>query len=794
MRLWDDRGVALPEDADRDALIYAPEDAQYYGAIGAIEFGLTESDDTGACRGADDLRRALEVGRGTARRKNGGRALVASDEEAQSIRALFAPPPFVVPRFEAGDTVRGFVGVDGGSTSTKAVVITEDGAVVAKAYRLSHGNPIQDAMEMFERLRVQIEGQGATLDVLGVGTTGYAKDLLKGVLRADVALVETVAHAESARAVYDSADVIVDVGGQDIKLIVLRDGQVRDFKLNTQCSAGNGYFLQATAESYGVPVERYADVAFTAREMPVFGYGCAVFLQSDVVNFQRLGWRPEEILAGLAAVLPKNIWLYVARVPNLARLGSRFVLQGGTQNNLAAVKAQADFIRARFAGSGVEPDIRVHPHCGECGAIGAALEARRQHQRGRATTFVGLDAVRRITFTTTRSEATRCYFCTNRCLRTFIDVSYGGPGECQAPPASKVPLEPGSRRLIVATCEKGAVEDLDRMRAIKADQDTVKRACPDLVDFAAHEVWKTRHTGSVADAVPPRAWTRATAVRIGLMRNRRRLVVGIPRVLNMYWYAPLFRAYLESLGVAAGHIVFSDFTTEESYRAGATRGSIDPCYPSKVVIAHVHDLLYRSGRQQPVDCIFLPMFDYLRSPLVNLISPNGCPTATCTPESVRAAFTKEEDLFAARNVRFVSPLVDLSRRAALAGQMFEAWTPILGLSRAENERAIDSAYAAQDEFEAVVRARARDALHALERDGRLGVVVLGRAYHHDPGVNHGILERLQKLGYTIFSQNTLPMDDDLLRRVFADDLAEGRIGHPLDVSDVWKNTISASSC
>ena len=128
--------------------------------------------------------------------------------------------------------------------------------------------PIQDTIDMFEELRAQVEAQGATLEVLGVGTTGYAKDVLKDVLQADVALVETVAHTESALKFYEDPHVIVDVGGQDIKLIVLKDGRVKDFKLNTQCSAGNGYFLQATAEGFGYKVEEYADIAFSARPCP----------------------------------------------------------------------------------------------------------------------------------------------------------------------------------------------------------------------------------------------------------------------------------------------------------------------------------------------------------------------------------------------------------------------------------------------------------------------------------------------------------------------------------------------
>jgi len=110
-----------------------------------------------------------------------------------------------------------------------------------------------------------------------------------------------------------------------------RDGRVKDFRLNTQCSAGNGYFLQSTAQSFRVPVEQYADKAFSADRFPEFGYGCAVFMQSDIVDFQRQGWQAEEIMAGLCNVLPKNIWLYVAQIPNLSALGSRFLLQGGTQ-------------------------------------------------------------------------------------------------------------------------------------------------------------------------------------------------------------------------------------------------------------------------------------------------------------------------------------------------------------------------------------------------------------------------------------------------------------------------------
>jgi activator of 2-hydroxyglutaryl-CoA dehydratase len=147
---------------------------------------------------------------------------VKTQAELEAFKEAYRRPKFVPATFPQGQTVRGFVGVDGGSTSTKAVLLSEEGEVLCKAYQLSNGNPIQDTIDMFDNLEKQVQAQGAELDVLGVATTGYAKDILRDVLKADVALVETVAHTESALKYYDDPHVIVDVGGQDIKLIILK--------------------------------------------------------------------------------------------------------------------------------------------------------------------------------------------------------------------------------------------------------------------------------------------------------------------------------------------------------------------------------------------------------------------------------------------------------------------------------------------------------------------------------------------------------------------------------------------
>jgi predicted CoA-substrate-specific enzyme activase len=798
-RMWQERKVQIPDGAKPEDLIKVPQNAQYFAALGAVEFGRSEDDCIGCYYGYEKLIHYIDYGRQEEKAKSGGKGLIEKPEDLDVFKEAYRRKKFTPAVFAKNSTVAGFIGIDGGSTSTKAVLLDENGDILCKSYELSNGNPIQDTIEMFENLRSQVEGQNAKLEVLGVATTGYAKDILKDVLKADVALVETVAHTESALKFYEDPHVIVDVGGQDIKIIILHNGRVKDFKLNTQCSAGNGYFLQSTAEGFGLSVNQYADLAFSAQAMPVFGYGCAVFMQSDIVNFQRQGWRAEEILAGLAAVLPKNVFLYVASIPNLAALGSRFVLQGGTQNNLAVVKAEVDFIRNSFRATGKQPEIIVHEHCGESGAIGAAQESLRLWRNGQQTTFVGLDAVRKIEYRTTRNEDTRCHFCKNDCLRTFIDIRTQPKNDLSFVPiqkVTKVPLMHGEQRLIIATCEKGTVEDVNDMKGIKAGLDSIRAQHPNFVDYASKEVFRPTNAKSVADPLPTKGWAgwkKGDKGRRALMENRSKLRIGIPRVLNIYTYAPLFNAYFESLGVQPENIIYSDYTSSELYRAGASRGAIDPCFPAKIGISHVYNLIQEKHRKKPLDAIFFPMYDVLHSPLVKIVGANACPTVTATPETVKAAFTKENDVFAEHNVKYIDPVLNFADRKLFAHQMLQALQSILGLSLEENDRAVESGFAALKDYETNIRRRARQVLDQLEREDRIGIVMLGRPYHHDPGLNHEILDEFQKLGYPIFSQNTLPLDDDLLERLFGEEVRAGVVTSPLDITDAWKNSYSCST-
>ncbi len=792
-KVWEERNFPLPEGKDPQDLIQVPKNAQYFAALGCVRFAMDEDAAIGIYKGTEKLEWYINYGRLEEKQKKGGSGLYKTEEELAAFKERYKPKQFVPRTFRPGEHVEAFMGIDGGSTSTKAVLVSQEGEVMVKCYQLSKGNPLEDTMEMFANLRSQVEAQGATVELLGVGSTGYAKDILKEVLNADVALVETVAHTQAALHFYPDADVICDVGGQDIKLIILQDGRVKDFKLNTQCSAGNGYFLQSTCVGFGHDVKAYADLAFSAKAMPMFGYGCAVFMQSDIVDFQRQGWKPEEIMAGLANVLPKNIWLYVSQIPNLASLGNTFILQGGTQHNLAAVKSQVDFIESRFKDKGQKPNVIVHEHCGEAGAIGAAIEARRLYNNGHCTSFIGFEAVEKISYVTHRNENTRCYFCKNKCMRTFIDVQISGSDESWK--KSKIPILPGIKRLIVGnSCEKGLVEDVNDMREIKKGLDAAKKENPNMAEVGAKAAFKSYAPKPVSDPLPKFTLTANQKKRVELMQKRAGLRIGIPRILNMYSVNPIFSAYFESLGIPAENLIYSDYTNEQLYKEGAKRGAIDPCFPSKVGIPHVHNLLYVHHKKKPLDVIFCPMIDDLPSDMKFAQSHRSCPTVASTPEAIKAAFTKEGDIFKENNILFLDTFVNPGQPALLTKQMYDAFVNILGLSWEENARAVQAGLKAQEDFqEKVMRAQGREILRRLEAEDRIGIVMLGRPYHNDPGINHEIMEEFQKIGYPALTLASLPLDPDILWRLFGEDVRAGIIKDPVDVSDAWKNSYSENT-
>jgi predicted CoA-substrate-specific enzyme activase len=478
-KLWTQRGT-LTGDADPSALIAVPEDALYYACLGCVETGRGEAPSVGVYQGQAKLTWWVTEGQQEQKAKDGAKALVANGSELATFVARYggrpAAPARVAPAAAAAPIL---LGCDFGSTTAKAVVLSLEHELLFSCYAISKGNPIEDAQSLFR----QVRAAGFT-EVGALALTGYGKDLLRDVLGADVAVVETVAHATAALHYVPDADVICDVGGTDVKIMLLRQGTVADFRLNSQCSSGNGAFLQGVAERYGIPLEGYADRAFTAKAMPSLAMGCGVFLQSDIVNQQRKGWAAEEIMAALAAVLPVNVWIYAGQLQNLRAAGRKFVLQGGTHRNMAVVKAQTDFITSKVP----DADVVLHPYSGEAGAIGAALCAGDWRGAGKASRFRGFDVIEALTYTSTTTAETVCRWCPVNCTRTFIDVQLpGAAGRAW----SKVPLAPGWERVISGnSCPKGLVEDANEMRTVKAKLEEVKRDYPNVAEMVRKDAFR----------------------------------------------------------------------------------------------------------------------------------------------------------------------------------------------------------------------------------------------------------------------------------------------------------------
>lgn len=790
---WDERGYDYPKDVPIEELIVVPDNAELYAAYGAVMYGLHEHESVGRYAGLDALRRYATEGRKERLGETAGPPLLTKPGELETFREAYSIPKFEPVPFEEGQVVRVVIGLDGGSTSSKAVLLDEEGRVLRKAYALSKGNPIQDAKELLAELRDGVQADGATLDVLGFGATGYAADVLEECVQADVNVVETVAHMMSATHYFGDVDVICDIGGQDIKVLFMENGDIKTFKLSNQCSAGNGMLLQAMADQFGLPVTEYADTAFGAELAPKFSYGCAVFLDTDRVNFQKEGFAKEELLAGLAQVLPKNVWQYVVGIPRLASLGTRFVLQGGTQYNLAALKAQVDYILERVPGG----EVFVHPHTGEAGAIGAAMETLRVVKRRGESRFIGIDAAIGLDYESRNDESTRCHFCANDCSRTFIDA-YRPDGST-------------SRYISGFSCEKGMVESKAAMVALVKERKKVMKEFPNLVTFEGRAAFQhiggqdtMPEVGSLKEDVRPEktfwgklkyeTYTRPFERSSEAARERRKKRrIAMPRVLNMYSTGPFWRTYLEQVGVSRLNIVWSDPTTEDMFAAGGKYGSVDPCYPAKVVQAHIHNLIFQKHEKKKLDYIFFPILTHVPSFVSDSLDNTSCPIVAGTPDVIKAAFTKEQDFFGQRGIEYIDPAFSFEEPLRMKRVLFETFGERLECTEDESDFAADQAFAALDRYQADLQYKGRMILEEVEAEDKVAILMIGRPYHLDPGMHHGIPDEYQVRGYPILSMSSIPKDPAWLDRFFAEDLAEGVIESPLAVKDVWPENYSANS-
>ena len=375
-----------------------------------------------------------------------------------------------------------FLGIDAGSTTTKVAVIGEDGSLLYSFYSNNNGSPLKTAIKSIKEI-YELMPEGAR--IVRSCSTGYGEALLKSALLLDEGEVETVAHYNAAAFFEPDVDCILDIGGQDMKCIKIKNQSVDKVQLNEACSSGCGSFIETFAKSLNYDVADFAKIALFAQNPIDLGSRCTVFMNSKVKQAQKEGASVADISAGLAYSVIKNALLKVIKLTDPKDLGEKVVVQGGTFYNDAVLRSFE-----RISGcKAVRPDI-----AGIMGAFGAALIAR-NHYEGQETTMLTIDQINDLKFETSMA---RCKGCTNHCLLTINRFT-------------------GGRQFISGNrCERGLGKEKN------------KDHIPNLFEYKNKRLFQ--HYTSLDEEHAVRG------------------TVGIPRVLNMYENYPFWFTFFTELG------------------------------------------------------------------------------------------------------------------------------------------------------------------------------------------------------------------------------------------------------
>ena len=287
---------------------------------------------------------------------------------------------------------KAYLGIDIGSISTKGVIINENNNILADSYLYTEGNPINATKKVIKELKNKIDLTEYT--VVGVGTTGSARKLIGTLLGATTIKNEITAHAIGSMSIYPDVKTIFEIGGQDSKIILIDNGVVTDYAMNTLCAAGTGSFLSSQAKRLGIPIEDFGKIALTSDNPTKIAARCTVFAESDLVHKSQIGHKKEDIIAGLCYAVVNN---YLNNVGKGKKIKPPIVFQGGVSKNIGVVKAFEDITGY---------NINVPPYSHLAGALGVAILSKAEEE----TTF-SFD-IEDIVFETKGIE---CQGCSNNC-------------------------------------------------------------------------------------------------------------------------------------------------------------------------------------------------------------------------------------------------------------------------------------------------------------------------------------------------------------------------------------------
>ena len=420
-----------------------------------------------------------------------------------------------------------FLGIDAGSTTTKLALIDRDGNLLFSLYGSNEGNPLKSTITMLKKL-YSVLPKGAKIRYSGV--TGYGEKLIQTALNLDLGEIETIAHYTAAKEFEPDVTSIVDIGGQDMKYIRLKNGAIDSIMLNEACSSGCGSFIETFAKSLGLSIKEFVQAAIDSKKPVDLGSRCTVFMNSKIKQAQKEGYSVGDISSGLSYSVIKNAIQKVMKVRDTSTLGDHIVVQGGTFYNDAVLKAFEKIVGKEV----IRPDI-----AGLMGAYGIALICKEQYETNLDmeyySSIVKNEDLDKLDIKTTHA---RCNKCENHCKLTINTFSNG------------------KKHISGNRCEKGA--------GIVSDNANL----PNLVKYKNERIF----------GYTPLEESEA-----------KRGSIGIPRVLNMYEDYPFWFTFFTSLGF---RVIISEKSTRKTYEKGMeSMPSESVCYPAKLAHGHIESLI-----------------------------------------------------------------------------------------------------------------------------------------------------------------------------------------------------------
>ncbi|MBM3132479.1 MAG: hypothetical protein FJZ95_05540, partial [Chloroflexi bacterium] len=565
---------------------------------------------------------------------------------------------------------KGYLGIDVGSTSTKGVIIDESGkAVMAKNYLMTAGRPLEAVKEVLSNL---LNAVGNAAEIAGVGVTGSGRYLVGSFLGADLIKNEITAQTRAAEELAPNADII-EIGGQDSKLVIKRNGVVIDYQMNKACAAGTGSFIDELAEMLDVSVKdgQFALLAFEAPYTIDLGSRCAAFMGQAVASAQQEGVPIEIITASLSNSIARN---YLSKVVEKRRLGNEVILTGAVFYNEAVVSA--------FKQQLPEKKLIVPEHKEVTGAIGAAILAKEEMAPG-ASRFKGF---RKLIDEEYKLKTFMCNRCDNNCTISRLEL----PGE----PATFY----GSR------C------DLYDSTVSRARKETAFDEREKLL-FDGYDEKAPGHP-----------------------------VVGLPRALLMYDFAPMYITFLNSLGAK---IVFSRKTNRQVIEQSVELSYTDNCFPIKLLHGHAASL-------KDADYIIFPSALRLGRMEGDENQKYACPLVQASPFLVREALKLHK--------KMLIPFIDFSMGEKEVIENLVQIGKKMGFGGKRAKEAAMAGLETQRKFEREREERGREILEQIQKNNQIGVVILCRAYmSQDSGANLGIAEQLAQLGVVPIPLDFLPL-------------------------------------